>query len=178
MSTAKKLALIAAGYVLAVAFGIAAVALHELFLSSDVAQASGGMAAFGDMILFVLVAGFLSLAPTGFLLTLLIEKAPRTALIILLVIAAVGPPSWLMIGNWVSPGVEGLPQPGRELLDWLVVFGAMPRIVVGPVLLVAEGVAFLLLRGRVTRVLLAAAMLMDVVPLGWFALHVAMATLS
>ena len=38
-----------------------------------------------------------------------------------------------------------------------------------------EGVAFFLLRGRMTRVLLAAAMAMDLVPLGLFALHMARA---
>jgi len=38
------------------------------------------MVAFGDMILFLFVAGFLSLAPTWFLLNLLVEKAPRAVL--------------------------------------------------------------------------------------------------
>jgi hypothetical protein len=48
-------------------------------------------------------------------------------------------------------------------------------MVAGPVLLVVEGLAFLLVRERVTRALLAAAMLMDVVPLALFALHMARA---
>jgi hypothetical protein len=48
---------------------------------------------------------------------------------------------------------------------------AMPRIVAGPVLLAVEGLAFLLVRARVTRMLLAAAMLMDLVPLSMFAVH-------
>ena len=63
MSVAKKLALIAAGYALSVAGGVAAVAINELRMPADIAQTSPGMVAFGDMILFVLVAGFLSLAP-------------------------------------------------------------------------------------------------------------------
>ena len=66
----KRLALIAAGYVLAVVGGFAAVAVNELFMPADVAQGSPGMVAFGDMILFVLVAGLLGLAPTWFLLKL------------------------------------------------------------------------------------------------------------
>jgi hypothetical protein len=78
MSKPKGLALIAAGYVLSVGGGLAAVAVNELFMPADVAQTSPGMVAFGDMILFVLVAGFLSLAPTWFLLKLLVEKAPLT----------------------------------------------------------------------------------------------------
>ena len=78
MSTAKKLALIAAGYALCVVAGFAAVTVNELRMPADVAQGSPGMVAFGDMILFVLVAGFLSLPPTWFLLKLCIEKAART----------------------------------------------------------------------------------------------------
>ena len=49
-------------------------------------------------------------------------------------------------------------------------------MVFGPVLLVIEGATFLLVRGRVTRALLAVAMLMDLVPLGMFALHMVRAT--
>jgi hypothetical protein len=75
MSTAKRLALIAAGYALCVVAGLAAVAVNELRMPADVAQGSPGMVAFGDMILFVLVAGFFGLAPTWFLLKLFIAKA-------------------------------------------------------------------------------------------------------
>jgi hypothetical protein len=38
---------------------------------------------------------------------------------------------------------------------------------------VIEAATFLLVRGRVTRALLAAAMLMDLVPIGMFARHLA-----
>jgi len=43
-------------------------------------------------------------------------------------------------------------------------------------LLMIEGATFLLVRERVTRALLAVAMLMDLVPLGMFALHLMRAT--
>ncbi|HXQ52286.1 MAG TPA: hypothetical protein VN802_14415 [Stellaceae bacterium] len=178
MGAAKKLAVIAAGYALSVAGGVAVVAVHELFLSDDVAQNSGGMAAFGDMILFVLAAGFLGLGPTWFLLKLAIEKAPRALLAAVLLIAALGPLSWLAVTNPTDDRVSNLPRAADQLLGLLIVFGAIPRIAAGPVLLVAEGVAFLLARTRVTRALLAAAMLMDLVPLSMFALHVARAILS
>jgi hypothetical protein len=46
-------------------------------------------------------------------------------------------------------------------------------MVARPVLLVIEAATFLLARGHVTRALLAAAMLMDLVPLSMFALHMA-----
>jgi hypothetical protein len=69
--------------------------------------------------------------------------------------------------------VPDQPQAAGELLGLLIAFGAIPRIVAGPVLLVIEGVTFLIVRARVARVLLAAAMLMDLVPLAMFALHLA-----
>jgi hypothetical protein len=70
------------------------------------------------------------------------------------------------------------PQAARELLGLLITFGAIPRMVFGPVLVVIEGVTFLLVRGRIARTLLAAAMLMDLLPLGIFALHLARAARS
>ena len=182
MSTPKHLALIATGYALAVVGGLAAVAVNELFMPADVAQTSPGMVAFGDMILFVLVTGFLGLVPTWFLLKLLVEKAPRTLLATVLVIAAMGPVSWLaMIAMAMTtpPGGPSVlpdwPQGARQLLGLLIAFVAIPRIVFGPVLVVIEGLTFLLVRERIARALLAAAMLMDLVPLGIYALHLARA---
>jgi len=175
MGTAKKLALIALGYALAVAGAIVAVAINEMLIPADVAQGSGGMVAFGDMILFVLAAGFFSLAPTWFLLKLSLEKAPRAVLAVLLLIAAFGPLSWLAVVYLGRAGIPNLPEAAAELLAMFIPFVAMPRIVAGPVLLVVEGLAFLLSRTRITRALLAAAMLMDLVPLGMFALHLAAA---
>jgi len=176
MSMAKRLALIGAGYVLAVAAGLAAAAVNELRMPADVAQGSPGMVAFGDVVLFFLVTGFFSLAPTWFLLKLFAEKAPRALLAVLLLAAAAGPASWLAVmhlAGGASP--PNVPQAVGALFGLLVAFAAIPRMVLGPVLVVIEGAAFLLLRGRVTRALLAGAMLMDVVPLGMFALHMARA---
>ena len=177
MSAAKKLALIAAGYALCVIGGLAAVTVNELFMPADVAQGSPGMVAFGGMILFMLVAGFLGLVPTWFLLKLLVEKAPRALLTTELLVAAMGPVSWLaMLAMAVTtpaggPSFTNLPQAGRELFGLFIAFGAIPRIVVGPVLVVIEGMTFFLVRKRVVRALLGAAMLMDIIPLGTYALH-------
>jgi hypothetical protein len=177
MSTAKRLALIVAGCALSVAGGLAAVALNELFMPADIAQTSGGMVAFGDMILFVLVAGFLSLVPTWFLLKLAVAKAPCALLATELLIAAIGPASWLAMACLAGgDSLPNLPQAVGELLTQLIAFGALPRIVFGPVLLVIEGATFLLIRERVARALVATAMLMDLVPLSLFALHLARAT--
>src|ERR1700730_10439456 len=150
MSKPKGLALIAAGYVLSVGGGLAAVAVNELFMPEDVAQTSPGMVAFGDMVLFVFVAGFLSLAPTWFLLKLAVEKAPRALLATELLIAAMGPASRLAVISLAgSPGGLGLPtlpQAASQLLGLFLAFGAIPRMVFGPVLLVIEGATFLLVR--------------------------------
>src|ERR1700756_5427731 len=97
MSTAMRLALIAGGYVVAVAGGCAAVAVNEFFMPADIAQGSPGMVAFGDMILLVLAAGFFSLLPTWFLLKLASEKALGALVTALLIAAAMGPLSWLAV---------------------------------------------------------------------------------
>ncbi len=182
MSIRKRLAFITAGYALSVGGGFAAVAVNELFMPDDVAQTSPGMVAFGDMILLVLVTGFLGLAPTWFLLKLLVEKTPRTLLAAELLIAAMAPVSWLAMTLLAVTTPEGgpisfphWPQAAPELLGLLIAFGAIPRMVLGPVLLVIEGLTVLLVRGGLARALLAAAMMMDLVPLGIFTLHLARA---
>src|SRR5580704_9398721 len=177
MSTAKRPALIAAGYALCVVAGLAAVTVNELRMPADVAQGSPGMVAFGDMILFVLVAGFVGLAPTWFLLKLFIEKAPRALLVIALLVAALGPASWLAVRHMAgAASPPNAPEAISQLLGLFIAFVAIPRMVFGPVLLVIEAAAFFLVRERVTRALLVAAMLMDLVPLGMFALHMMRAT--
>ena len=174
MSIVKKLALIASGYVVSVGAGFAAVTINEMRMPADVAQGSPGMVAFGDMILFVLVAGFFSLMPTWFLLKLFIEKAPRTLLAIMLLVAVLGPASWMAVKSLAGgSSPPSPPQTTGQLLGLFIAFIAIPRMVFGPVLLVIEGVAFFLVREAITRVLLATAMFMDLVPLGIFALHMA-----
>ena len=177
MRVAKKLALIAAGYVLAVGGGIAAVTVNELLIADDIKQSSGGMVAFGDMIVFVLGTGVLSLAPTWFLLKLCVEKAPRFLLVAELLIAAIGPASWLAVkGMAAGASPQSLPQAFSGVLGLLIPLVAIPRMVFGPVLLMIEGATFFLTRERLTRTLLAVAMLMDLIPLSIFALHLAAAT--
>ena len=173
----KRLAWIAAGYALCVVAGLAAVAVNELRMPADVAQGSPGMVAFGDMILFVLVAGFVGLAPTWFLLKLFIEKAPRALLAIVLLVAAMGPVSWLAVTRMAGgSSLPNLPEAVQALVGPFIAFVAIPRMVFGPVLLVIEAATFLLVRWRITRALLVVAMLMDLVPLGIFALHLLRAT--
>src|ERR1700719_1335192 len=116
MRTVKRLAWIAAGYALCVVAGLAAVALNELRIAADVAQGSPGMVAFGDMILFVLVTGFVGLIPTLFLLRLAIDKAPRASLAALVVVALAGPLSWLIVRLLAGGPPAGPPQVIAQLL--------------------------------------------------------------
>jgi hypothetical protein len=174
MRASKKLVLIAAGYALCFAGGLAAVAINELCMSAGIAQGSPGMVAFGDVILFILVAGFLSLAPTWFLLRLLVEKAPRALLMAELLMAAIGPLSWIGVICLALPnGPLRHSMPGAEVIGLLVAFVAIPRIVFGPPLVVIEAATFALVGARRARALLAAAMLMDLIPLVLFASHMA-----
>ena len=173
MTTAKKLAWIAVGYALAIVGGFAAVAVNELRMSVEISQGSPGMVAFGDMIVLVLATGFLGLVPTWFLLKLWAEKAPRALLATVLLVAVLGPASWLTMVYLAAAGTSG-PNHAMSfgpLLGLFVAFGAVPRIVVGPVLVVIEAATFLLVRGPVARTLLAAAMLMDIVPIGIYVLR-------
>ena len=171
MSVPKKPALIALGYGLALVAGLGAVTVNELLMPSDISEGSPGMVAFGDMILFVLVAGFAGLLPTLFLLRLAIDMALRASLAVLVLIALAGPLSWLTVKHLAG----GPPSGFLWLLGPLIAFGVIPRIVAGPVLIVAEGLAMLLVRQRSMRIVLAAAVLMDLAPIGLYALHMARA---
>ena len=171
MRMARELTLIAAGYAVSVAGGVAAVVLNELRLSREDALASSGMAAFGDMVLFVLVVGLLGLVPSWFLLRMCAAKAPRAVLVVVLAIAALGPLSWYVITTMPAP------RSGPGTLDSLsgafTAFVAIPRVVFGPILLLIEAATFYFLRARHARVLLAVAMLMDLAPMALFGLHMA-----
>jgi hypothetical protein len=136
------------------------------------------MVAFGDMILFILVTGFFALLPTWFLLRLAMHKFPRVLRGVLLLVAVLGPLSWLtmvaMARSFGSPSA-GTPH-GLEWMGPGIAFIAIPRIVAGPVLVLGEGAALLVSRARGTRLYLGLAMAMDLVPLGIFAQHMVSAS--
>jgi hypothetical protein len=71
MTGYTKFGAITGGYLAAVGAGVAVVAVRNLFIDPAVAQASSGMYAFGDALLFVGVFGLLALIPTGAALYLL-----------------------------------------------------------------------------------------------------------
>jgi hypothetical protein len=77
MKPVLKVAIVAGGYLFAFLMACAAVALHAAFTSDSGAQASGGMSAFGDLVLFVAVFGAVALAPTGAGLFFLLSKKKK-----------------------------------------------------------------------------------------------------
>jgi hypothetical protein len=78
MKPLHKVAVVAGGYLLAFLIACAAVALHSALAGESGDQASGGMSAFGDLVLFVFVFGAVALVPTaaGVFFFLTREKRP------------------------------------------------------------------------------------------------------
>jgi uncharacterized membrane protein len=77
MKTVLKVAIVAGGYLLAFLMAFAAVALHAAFTGESGAQASDGMSAFGDLVLFVAVFGAVALVPTGVAIFFILSKRNR-----------------------------------------------------------------------------------------------------
>ena len=73
MSRLAKFGLVIGGYVAACLVAYGAVYINDLFMDPAVLQASSGMSAFGDLILFVGVFGVLVLFPTGLMLYFLVR---------------------------------------------------------------------------------------------------------
>ena len=82
MKPVLKVAIVVGGYLLAFLMASAAVALHAALTPESGAQASGGMSAFGDLVLFVAVFGAVALVPTGaaFFFLLSKKKVPNQTL--------------------------------------------------------------------------------------------------
>ena len=74
LSKVSKVSLVIGGYVLACLIAIGVVYLYELSIPAAASQASSGMYAFGDLILFIGVCGFLALIPTGLAVYFLVRK--------------------------------------------------------------------------------------------------------
>jgi hypothetical protein len=60
----------------------------------------------------------------------------------------------------------------------IVAFGTPPRIVASPMLLAIEALALFLARHRTDHMIIAVAMLIEVIPIGIFSWHLAIATVG
>lgn len=74
MAGYAKAGIVVAGYVVAFAIASAAVAVRIATMSRAEAAAAGGMYAFGDLALFVIVFGALSVIPTVAALFFLLSR--------------------------------------------------------------------------------------------------------
>ena len=74
MNRLTKLGLVFGGYVAACLVAGGAVYVYQLITQGAASQASAGMYAFGDLILFIGVFGLLALFPTGLALYFLFRK--------------------------------------------------------------------------------------------------------
>ena len=74
MSRLVKLGLVIGGYVVACLAASGVVYVYQLLTENAASQASAGMYAFGDFILFIGVFGVLALLPTGFAFYFLFRK--------------------------------------------------------------------------------------------------------
>ena len=74
MSNTKKLGLVIGGYVAACLVASGAIYVYQFFTQDAASQASAGMYAFGDLILFMGIFGVLALFPTGLALYFLFRK--------------------------------------------------------------------------------------------------------
>jgi hypothetical protein len=74
MSRWSKIGLVIGEYILACLIASGVMYIYERFTQDAASQASSGMYAFGDLILFMSVCGFLTLFPTGLALYFLVKK--------------------------------------------------------------------------------------------------------
>ena len=74
MSRWSKVGVVIGGYILACLIASGVIYIYERFTQDAVSQASSGMYAFGDLILFMSVCGFLALFPTGLAIYFLVKK--------------------------------------------------------------------------------------------------------
>lgn len=78
MNTITKLGLVISGYAGACLLAGGIVYMYQLFSDHAAAQASGGMYAFSDLLLFFGVFGGLALLPTGLALYFLVRSFRKT----------------------------------------------------------------------------------------------------
>ena len=74
MSNLAKLGLVIGGYMAACLIASGAVYVNQLFTQGTASQASAGMFAFGDLILFAGIFVVLALIPTGLAIYFLFRK--------------------------------------------------------------------------------------------------------
>jgi hypothetical protein len=156
MKTSLKVALIAGGYLAAYLVASAALALRMATTNGPDAQASGGMYAFGDSVVFVAVFGVLALVPTGGALVVLrpYRRFWMVLSLLCLAVAVTGPASVILYA-------AGRHAPPSALATWVAL--SVLRILVAPLLALTFLVCALFTPDRKPRFVFLAATAMDAV---------------
>jgi hypothetical protein len=154
LSTPTKIGSVIGGYVAALLIASAAVAVRLAFTNGPEAQASSGMHAFGDAVVFVGIFGMCALVPTGAALLFL-----RSCASFWKVVSALGVAT-------ASTGIAAtiVYAVGRyETTGPLATWGAFSvlRILVAPLLLLTFAVCTVFSPSRPTRIAFATAALME-----------------
>jgi len=159
MRTRSKVALVVAGYVVAVLVAAGVVAVYVALTDSPDRQASSGMYAFGDSLLFLAVFGIVGAVPTG--VALFFVRSWRRCwpalAVVALVIAATGAlalAEYLVVWSGESP-----------FLGAWSAFSVL-RILVAPLLVVGFGLATVFAPSRFPRLALLAATLAEAAVFG------------
>jgi hypothetical protein len=166
-----RLVLILGGYALAALAGAGAVALNVARTSGPDAQASAGMHAFGDLMLFVGVTGVLSLAPTALAVQGLRRPGAGWDRIAtaLLALAATGPLAALLA---VLPRLLRAPVAAMEAVSAL----AFLRLLLAPLGVLALAVIAALAPAGTARRRLLLALACEGAALAYLVLHLAFST--
>src|SRR5260221_5215624 len=156
MKTSIKVALIAGGYVAAYLVASAALTLRMATTSGPDAQASGGMYAFGDSVVFFAVFGLLALVPTGGVLYVLrpYRRFWMVLSLVCLAVAVTGPGAAILFA-------VGRHAPPSALATWVALSGL--RILGAPLLALTFLVCALFSPDRPPRLVFLAATVMEAV---------------
>ena len=147
-----KLGMVLGGYALAILFAFCVVVIYISQTSGPERDASAGMYAFGDALLFIAVFGVVSIVPTGLALAFL-RQSSTFWVVCCIVALLVACTSLVTVGLNVLEPMVAL-SPG--LSTWAML--AFPRIFVSPFLAALFGLAALITPAtRFRRYLLGAA---------------------
>ena len=148
MTTTKKTAIVVIGYLVAIGVAVAIVSAHALVTSSPDRQASGGMSAFGDSLLFLAVLCIASLPATGAALYFLRSYRPLWAVLSLVaaVVAITGLAALIFV---LSPSIGRLPSALQMVADLSPI-----RALLAPLFALSFVLAGILAPARWSRIIL------------------------
>ena len=165
MTTWKKIALVLAGYVAAIVVAFAVVYIYILATDNPDRQASSGMYAFGDSLLFLAVLGVASLPATAAALVFL-----RGCRFFWIALAATGA-AWAATGGLALLALVAAPAAGSG--SWLQIFADLSplRALVAPLFAMVFLLAGVLAPMRWPRVTLLLAAATEAAVFGLTVLH-------